>query len=220
MGERLRSIRKALGLTQSQLAETLGVGKAAVAMIETGHAGLSSRNRNILIKRLNVSPDFLDSGRGAIFNSGIIPSLSEENDSVPFQKVPLYTPEELKSSSSLFSADISKSDDECIHIPNLSKCDGAIQISTDSMYPMLRSGDIVLYRVLSDASDIIWGEMYILLATMNGEKYLLLRNIHHSDREGFIRLSSQNPSYSDKEISLEKVHSIALVKASIRICSM
>ena len=42
MGERVKAIRKALGLTQDQLAGRLGIGKAALSMIETGRADRKS----------------------------------------------------------------------------------------------------------------------------------------------------------------------------------
>ena len=54
MNERVKLIRKQLGMTQEQLAQRLGIGKAALSMIETGKAGLSARNRNILVQELNV----------------------------------------------------------------------------------------------------------------------------------------------------------------------
>ena len=44
MNERVKLIRKQLGMTQEQLAQRLGIGKAALSMIETGKAGLSWRN--------------------------------------------------------------------------------------------------------------------------------------------------------------------------------
>ena len=47
MRERLKLIRKELNLTQEQLAQRLGIGKAALSMIETGKCGLSTRNKNI-----------------------------------------------------------------------------------------------------------------------------------------------------------------------------
>ena len=58
MNERVKLIRKQLGMTQEQLAQRLGIGKAALSMIETGKAGLSARNRNILVQELNVNPDW------------------------------------------------------------------------------------------------------------------------------------------------------------------
>ena len=63
MNERVKLIRKQLGMTQEQLAQRLGIGKAALSMIETGKAGLSARNRNILVQELNINPDWLETGR-------------------------------------------------------------------------------------------------------------------------------------------------------------
>ena len=69
MNARVKLIRKALGLTQEQLAQRLGIGKAALSMIETGKAGLSTRNRNILVQELNINPDYLELGTGEMFSA-------------------------------------------------------------------------------------------------------------------------------------------------------
>ena len=43
------------------------------------------------------------------------------------------------------------------------KCDGAIHIVGDSMYPLLKAGDIVFYKEMSiDLQYIFYGEMYLL----------------------------------------------------------
>ncbi|MEE1168849.1 MAG: helix-turn-helix transcriptional regulator, partial [Alistipes sp.] len=62
MGMRVRLMRKQLNLTQEQLAQRLGIGKAALSMIETNKAGLSQRNRNILVQDFNLNPDWLETG--------------------------------------------------------------------------------------------------------------------------------------------------------------
>ena len=41
VGERLRDARKAMGLTQREVAERLGIGPSAVARIETGRENLT-----------------------------------------------------------------------------------------------------------------------------------------------------------------------------------
>ena len=69
MNERIKMIRKALNMTQEQLAQRLGIGKAALSMIETGKTRLSSRNRNILVQELNVNPEWLETGKGEMFNA-------------------------------------------------------------------------------------------------------------------------------------------------------
>ena len=215
-------IRKALGITQEQLAQRLGVGKAALSRVETGKAGLSARNRNALVQELNVNPEWLDSGRGEMFNAE--PDLTafrrRTDNTVPMQSVPLYSVEGTAGLVPLFSDDHNIKPVNYIHIPNLPKCDGAIYVVGDSMYPLLKSGDIVLYKQLHDLNDIFWGDMYLLSIDIDGEEYITVKYVQKSDAEGCVRLVSQNPHHADKDVQMERIRAIALVKASIRMNSI
>lgn len=209
-------------MTQEQLAQHLGVGKAALSMIETGKACLSSRNRNILIHEFNVNPEWLDDGVGEMFNA--IPNVNKfmlrTDSSLPLQSVPLYSIEGTAGLVPLFSNETRSEPQNYIHIPNLPKCDGAIYIVGDSMYPLLKSGDIVLYKQLSDLSDIFWGDMYLLSIDIDDEEYVTVKYLQKSDREGYVKLVSQNSHHAEKDIALDRIRAIALVKASIRMNSM
>ncbi len=220
--EWLKLIRKSLGMTQQQLAQRLGIGKAALSMIETGKATLTTRNKNILVQELNVNPEFLDSGREPMFNAE--PDLTayrhRTDNSLPLQSVPLYSIEGTAGLVPLFADRAETKPVNYIHIPNLPKCDGAIYVVGDSMYPLLKSGDIVLYKQLSDIADIFWGDMYLLSIDIDGEEYITVKYIQKSDREGFVKLVSQNPHHADKEVAMSRIRAIALVKASIRMNSI
>lgn len=222
MESRLKLIRKELGLTQEQLAQRLGIGKTALSMIETGKTGLSSRNKNILVQELNVNPDWLDTGKGEMFNAE--PSYTafrlRSDNSLPMQSVPLYSIEGTAGLVPLFTDQAANKPINYIHIPNLPKCDGAIYIVGDSMYPLLKSGDIVLYKQLQNIDDIFWGDMYLLSIDIDGEEYITVKYIQRSDREGYVKLVSQNPHHADKEIEVSRIRAIALVKASIRMNSI
>ena len=223
MGGRVKLIRKALGMTQEQLAQRLGVGKTALSMIETGKARLSSRNRNLLVQELNVNPDWIDTGKGEMFNAN--PSLSASyghglEQSMPLQSVPLYSIEATAGLVPLFEQQSAHTPVNYIHIPNLPKCDGALYVAGDSMYPLLKSGDIVLYKQLHDLEDIFWGDMYLLSIDMDGEEYVTVKYVQRSEREGYVRLVSQNPHHADKDVEMRRIRAIALVKASIRMNSM
>ncbi len=220
--EWLKLIRKSLGMTQQQLAQRLGIGKAALSMIETGKASLTARNKNILVQELNVNPEYLDSGREPMFNAE--PDLTayrhRTDSSLPLQSVPLYSIEGTAGLVPLFTDRLQMKPVNYIHIPNLPKCDGAIYIVGDSMYPLLKSGDIVLYKQLSDISDIFWGDMYLLSIDLDGEEYITVKYIQKADREGYVKLVSQNPHHADKEVAISRIRAIALVKASIRMNSI
>ncbi|MFR9524423.1 MAG: helix-turn-helix domain-containing protein [Rikenellaceae bacterium] len=219
---RLRLLRKELKMTQEQLAQHLGIGKAALSMIETGKACLSSRNRNILVNEFNVNPEWLDDGVGKMFNASpnVSKFLLRTDNSLPLQSVPLYSIEGTAGLVPLFSAENNTQPINHIHIPNLPKCDGAIYVVGDSMYPLLKSGDIVLYKQLSSVSDIFWGDMYLLSIDIDDEEYITVKYIQKSDREGYVKLVSQNVHHADKEIDISRIRAIALVKASIRMNSI
>ncbi|WP_290535162.1 XRE family transcriptional regulator [Alistipes sp.] len=222
MNERVKLIRKQLGMTQEQLAQHLGIGKAALSMIETGKTGLSSRNRNILVQELNVNPEWLETGHGNMFNADpdLTAYMHRTDNSLPMQSVPLYSIEGTAGLVPLFTDQAQTKPVNYIHIPNLPKCDGALYVRGDSMYPLLKSGDIVLYKQLNDIDDIFWGDMYLLSIDMDGEEYVTVKYIQKSDREGYVKLVSQNPHHADKEIEIGRIRAIALVKASIRMNSM
>ena len=219
MGSKIKLIRKELKLTQEQLAQRLGIGKAALSMIETGKCGLSTRNKNILVQDLNVNPDWLDTGKGDMFNAE--PDYTafrlRSDNSLPMQSVPLYSVEGTAGLVPLFAKQEEAKPINFIHIPNLPKCDGAIYVSGDSMYPLLKSGDIVLYKQLSRVEDVFWGDMYLLSIDIDGEEYITVKYVQKSDHEGFVKLVSQNQHHADKEVEISRIRAIALIKASVRM---
>ncbi|MFR9619820.1 MAG: XRE family transcriptional regulator [Rikenellaceae bacterium] len=220
--ERFKLIRKRLEMTQEQLAQHLGVGKAALSMIETGKAGLSARNLNILVQEFNVNPEWVESGVGEMFSAepNLKTFMHRTDSAVPLQSVPLYAIEGTAGLVPLFNSSNNTKPVNYIHIPNLPKCDGAIYIVGDSMYPLLKSGDIVLYKQLSDIGDIFWGDMYLLSIDLDGEEYVTVKYIQKSDRPECVRLVSQNQHHADKDIEMSRIRALALVKASIRMNSI
>ena len=209
-------------MTQEQMAQYFGIGKAALSMIETGKCGLSTRNKNILVQDLNINPEWLDTGKGNMFNAE--PDLTtfrlKTDNSLPMQSVPLYSIEGTAGLVPLFTERRNQKPVDFIHIPNLPKCDGAIYVVGDSMYPLLKSGDIVLYKQLRDLNDIFWGDMYLLSIDIDGEEYVTVKYVQKSDVDGCVKLVSQNPHHADKDVALSRIRAIALVKASIRMNSI
>jgi phage repressor protein C with HTH and peptisase S24 domain len=219
VGERIRLMRKELNMTQEQLAQHLGIGKAALSMIETGKAGLSTRNKNIFVQDFNVNPEWIETGKGKIFNAepDFTPYTHRTDKSLPLQSVPLYSIEGTAGLVPLFAEESTAKPINFIHIPNLPKCDGAIYIVGDSMYPLLKSGDIILYKQLNDVRDVFWGDMYLLSIDIDGEEYITVKYVQKSEHEGYIRLVSQNQHHADKEVEISRIRAIALIKASVRM---
>ena len=78
----------------------------------------------------------------------------------------------------------------------------------------------MLYKQVNDMDDIFWGDMYLLSIDIDGEEYITVKYIHKSEREGHIKLVSQNHYHADKDVEISRIRAIALVKASIRMNSI
>lgn len=106
---------------------------------------------------------------------------------------------------------------DLIKVPDLPKCDGAVRVKGDSMYPLLKSGDIVFYKQIQDLkNEIFFGEMYLLSMNMAGDEYVVVKYVHRSDVEGCIKLVSYNQHHGPMDVSMETIRAMALVKASLR----
>lgn len=65
--ERVRELRKELGLTLEKFGVRLGVGKTAISGIETGRRGLTDQMFLSICREYNVNPGWLETGNGPMF---------------------------------------------------------------------------------------------------------------------------------------------------------
>jgi len=222
ISNRLRQLRKELGLTQEMMSKTLGIGKSALSMIETGRAELTERNRQALGHAYGVNPGWLETGRGPMFSD----PWREKKDSAtetewqgePAARLPLYRLAHGERLSSLFAEPELFTPEGHICMPVLPACDGAIRVPGDSMYPLLNPGDIVFYRQVREIAEAaFWGETYLLSIEIDGEEFPTIRYAERAENPGFIRLTSENPRHPAQEIDRKRIRALAFVRASLKI---
>lgn len=68
MNERVKELRKHLGLSGEKFGERIGVQRNAISRIETGKNGLTEANIKSICREFNVSEDWLRYGKGDMFN--------------------------------------------------------------------------------------------------------------------------------------------------------
>lgn len=213
-----------------------GSDKAFAEMIGITPQGLSSwKSRNtfdielLYSKCVEVSPDWLLSGEGDMLRpsgNDDIPVKVEHkfplrtDHNVEQQVVPLYSLEATAGIVPLYD-DVEIEAEGHIMLPNLPPVDGAVYVRGDSMYPLIKSGDIVLYKAIKDIrNNIFWGELYIVAAFVDGEILNMVKYIQKSDKEDCIRLVSYNSHHSDIDLPLSCVQGVAIIKASVRYYTM
>ncbi len=67
INERVKAVRKALGLSQAAFAKRIDLGQAAVSMLEQETNSVSERNIRQISRELNVNETWLREGTGEMF---------------------------------------------------------------------------------------------------------------------------------------------------------
>jgi len=218
---------EAKGISYYAFENKLGASRGSISKAVKDCKSIGS---NVLEKILLLYPDlnpaWLLTGVGSmLITNDAAPAVTtfrlKTDRAVESQQIPLYDLEAIAGLVPLFGDSRNLQPIDHISIPNLPKCDGAVYVTGDSMYPLLQSGDIVMYKIIEDIlNGIFWGEMYLLGIAMGDEEYITVKYIQQSDKEGCIRLRSHNPQHQDKDVAINKIRALALIKASIRISAM
>ena len=220
----LRQIIKNQGVTNKVVADALGIESTNIGRYDD----LSKRKLSELItisKSLNMSlseliqqsvSDDVELEEVTIINRPKYTEKVEENG-----ELYLY---DIEAAANLKSLLVNKDQNILgkISIPNIPKCDGAVYVKGDSMYPLLKSGDIIAYKeVPVEIQHIFYGEMYLVSIDIEGEEYLTVKYINQSERGcEWIKLVSYNQHHQPKDFPLSSVRALALVKLSIRMNTM
>lgn len=213
---------KTKGITPSSCEQKIGVSNGTLSKPLKQNTTIKT---NTLEKFLNsytdINPTWLFTGKGDMLikseEETKVYSLRTDHN-INDQSIPLYNLEATAGVVSLFNDSNDVEPIDYLQIPNLPKCDGALFVTGDSMYPLLKSGDIVAYKQINDfKNEIFWGEMYLVSVEVAGDTYTMVKYVQKSEEgKDFIKLVSQNNHHQPKDIHLSKLRAMALVKASVR----
>ena len=136
-------------------------------------------------------------------------------------QVPLYEIEQGKGLVGLFDDPFRQTPVSYLSIPDLPLCDGALYVRGDSMYPLINSGDIVLYKKVGDVSNIVWGEVYLVSFSLDGDEYVVVKYVDRADGDpDSVMLAGYGSRHSGMKIPLDSIRALGIVKASVRFNSM
>lgn len=99
-----------------------------------------------------------------------------------------------------------------IVLPGFSECKFAVNAFGDSMYPVIKSGQIVIMMPWTERF-IDWGHIYMVV-TKSG--YRAIKYLKPSSKEGCITCESENKENSPAfDVNMEDIHKLYLVKGWI-----
>lgn len=223
--ERINNIIAAKNLSARSFANTVGFNYSTLNNYLTGRR--ETIDTDLIVKIASsfddVSIDWLITGKGEMLKSS--PEIQVLNHPksieriIEDQDIPLYDISAAANLKTLLG-DKSQNIIGKISIPNMPRCDGAVYVRGDSMYPLLKSGDIIIYKEVNNFDYVVFGEMYLVSFGLDGDEYLTVKYVNKSEKQGHITLVSYNLHHQPMDIPIDGIYAMALVKASVRLNTM
>ncbi|MBR2389562.1 MAG: helix-turn-helix transcriptional regulator, partial [Mogibacterium sp.] len=167
------------GINDNQVTVNAGL---SVGLLNNARKGSSDIGKKTVEKILTFYQDlnrvWLITGEGPMLKK----EFSDETESNQVQKIPLY--DIVATGGLLVSFQDQKSVPlDYISLPDLPAVDGAVYVRGDSMSPLIKSGDIIIYKKVALSEDnIMWGQIYLLSYTYDQDSYTSVKYLRRSDR--------------------------------------
>ncbi|OIV41998.1 S24 family peptidase [Flavobacterium johnsoniae] len=212
-GIRVRTFEREVGMSNGSFASQLKNNKTiGVDKLE-----------NILKQYPDINLEWLLKGNGDMLSYESLnerSTLYKKTEKSQSHNIPIYDVQSTAGIVDLFGENNNQKAVSFLNVPRISEFDGALYVVGDSMYPLLRSGDIVIYKKINNPEEnIIWGEMYLIYVKNDDNEYFLTRYLKPSDRESYVQFVSQNPDHQTVEFPVSSIKVLALIKASVRVNS-
>ncbi len=234
---RIKELRESAKMTQKEFSQVIGVDNSQYSKIEQGKIQPTIQQIMEISSNFNVTTDWLLTGNENKLqkekeskqysiepNTNIaaepqmsIYKLKTDYFGTDRQSIPLYEIDAAAGLNTLFSSQATQVPLDFIIVPNAPRCDGAIFVRGDSMYPILKAGDIICYKTIFNIDNLIFGEMYLLEIDNGDDIYLTVKFVQKSELgNDYIKLVSENNYHAARDIPLMQVKALAIIKLSIR----
>lgn len=210
ISERLKKFIDSQKISVREFERRSGLGNGYVSSIK--FSILPSKLSNISLQFPNLNTTWLLTGEGEMLRSTdrsrsdepAPPAVMDAIPLIPMDAFAGYPPEQY--------SDLPVED--YYHVAEFAKADFLIRVKGDSMTPKLNGGDIVACKKIYERLFFQWHRIYVVYTKSQG---VMIKRVEHSDRDGCIRLVSDNPSYQPFDIPESDISDIALVMGAITL---
>lgn len=213
--KRLKYIIQELGLTQNGFASRIGIDSSNLSKYLKGKLAINESLINRIVINLGLSKKWLMSGSDLPFakeSAGNIPQSSLSGhlrvDSSHTDGTPVYDIDVTAGIMPRARMFASENIIGSIKLPGIPSDCRIVKVSGDSMSPVIRNGDMIAVRELTNIKQIFWGQIYVVIL----DDYCMVKYVRrHSDPDKVI-LRSENPKYDDMEIERSEIRDMMFVQ--------
>ena len=199
VGSKLKEYFENKGITQSEIAEKLGVSKAYVNALFTGKRAFGKKQAEAWVNLFGLSASWLLTGEGDMLTG----DQTTESSTDDIHLIPLLPVSAQGGSFNDFVVSIKESSCEKIISP-IKGADYAMSVSGESMAPEYPSGSQILIKRIDEKAFIDWGRVYVL-DTCNGT---VIKRLFPSETADKVLCKSINPEFPPFEVSLSDVYAV------------
>lgn len=211
---RIKYLMQELGYKQVAFAGKIGIDTSNLSKYLNGKLPISDSLINRLVVNLGVSKQWLEDGTDIPFAKATQTIPVSAQLAVPQHGTPVYDIDVTAGSmprSRMFA------DDQIVgwvDLPDVANTGCRIvRVSGDSMSPVVRNGDYIAIRELTNLQYIFWGQIYVVVL----DDFRMLKYVRRNDNPALVTLRSANPDYDDMEIARADIRDLMLVQHIIHL---
>ena len=208
IGQRIKELRKMLGLSQKEFAEKIGKSLRAVQNWEYGQRTPDESTLKLIAKEFNVNEEWLKTGEGEMFVEA--PAVAAKGNYLQVSYYDIYA-------SAGEGIEAVESEPKPIQIDKLfaqailgiSSGNGLFMIQAygDSMYPTIKPGDYLVGRFWEFEPFLLEGSVYVFRI----ENELFVKRFKRDRKGNKLIFKSDNPEYNDIEITEDQQSEIKII---------
>ena len=214
---RIKFLMKELKYRQVEFANRVDVDPSNLSKYLNGRLPISDALINRIVVNLGVNKQWLEDGDDLPFAKNAAPQTLQMANNLNVA-LPTGTP--------VYDIDVTAgtmprasmfTDDQIIgHIdlPDVANASHRIvRVNGDSMSPVIRNGDYVALRELTNLQYIFWGQIYVVLL----DDYRMIKYVRRNADPKLVTLHSANPDYDDMDILRSDIRDMMLVQQILHL---
>lgn len=223
VAERIKFLMKELNYRQVDFAQKIDIDTSNLSKYLNGRLAMSEALINKIVVNLGVSKQWLETGEDLPFAKQqpqqlvTVPDtriVTEPNAVVAKRGTPVY---DIDVTAGYLPQARMFTDDQIVGFVDLpdmtsSQC-RIVRVSGDSMSPVIRNGDYIAVRELSNLRQIFWGQIYVVIL----DDYRMVKYIRRHDDPAMVILRSENKRYDDMIIDREEIRDLMFVQNIIHV---
>lgn len=220
--ERIKYIIREMGLTRGEFANRIDVDSSNLSKYLNGKLTINDSLINRIVINLGLSKEWLTTGndlpyakvKNAVSTISFDGKIGNSNTvSFSDKGTPVYDIDVTAGAMPRARMFANENIVGYVNLPSISPGCRIVGVSGDSMQPVIRSGDLLAVRELTNIQQIFWGQIYVVVL----DDYCMVKYVRRHSDPDMVILRSENPNYDDMEIRRTDIRDLMFVQHIVHV---